>query len=383
MSTRPQDQPAIVREEPIKAFVLSRYAEGRAFLADNSLLRDADLAEPGAYVHAFKTEDPRRPGDRNCAMGWLDGADHARVRGPIAQAFYKRVAAARPAVQRIVDERLDRLGGRDRFDLVAEFAVPVPVDVIADLFGVEPGALPRFREWSEGLMKVFDPTRTEAESAEVGAAWEGFNTYLEAAIAERRHAPRDDLISDLAAPGALGGALSQAEIRVNCLNLLAGGNMTTADLIASSLWRLLRHPGPLAALRAEPARIGAVIEEALRLEPPVDATQRILAEDRLVAGCPVRRGQVVAVSIAAANRDPRAFADPDRFDIDRPRTPHLAFGGGSHMCIGAPLARLQAQVAVLAVIDRFPGLRLAEPQSPPKWRATPSFHGLETLRVET
>ncbi|HEX4197931.1 MAG TPA: cytochrome P450 [Caulobacteraceae bacterium] len=376
------DQPAMVRDEPAKMFVLSRYAEGRAFLSDNSLLRDADRAEPGAMVHAFKTSDPRRPGDRDCAMGWLDGPDHARVRGPIAKAFYRRVAAARPAVQRIVDERLDRLAGRERCDLVADFAVPVPVDVIAHLFGVEPGALPHFREWSEGLMKVFDPWRSEAESAAAGAAWEGFNTYLEAAVAERRHAPKDDLISDLAAPGALDGALSEAEIRVNCLNLLAGGNMTTADLITSAIWLLLTNPNPLEALRGDPTRIGAVVEEALRLEPPVEGTQRILAEDRAVAGCPVRRSQVVAVSIGAANRDPRAFPDPDRFDIDRPRTPHLSFGGGAHMCIGAPLARLVAQVAVLAAIQRFPRLRLAEPESPPKWRSTPSFHGLESLMVE-
>jgi hypothetical protein len=379
---RHADGPAMAWHEPTRTFVLSRYAEGRQFLADNSLLRDADRAEPGAAVHAFKTDDPRRPGDRNCAMGWLDSPDHARVRGPIAKAFYRRVAAARPAIERIVEARLDALAGRDRFDLVVDFAVAIPVDVIAHLFGVEPGALPRFREWSEGLLKVFNPWRTQDETAEVGEVWEGFNVYLEAAIVERRYAPGDDLISDLAAPGALDGALSEAEIRVNCLNLLAGGAMTTADLIANSLWLLLCNPGPLAVLRADPARIGAVVEEALRLESPVDSTQRILAEDRVVGGCPVRASQVVAVSIAAANHDPRAFPDPERFDIDRPSTPHLAFGGGAHMCIGAPLARLEAQVAVLAAIARFPRLRLAEPESPPKWRATPSFHGLETLAVE-
>ena len=380
---RHADGPAMVWHEPAKTFVLSRYAEGRQFLADNSLLRDADRAEPGAMVHAFKTDDPRRPGDRNRAMGWLDGPDHARVRGPIAQAFYRRVAAARPAVRHIVEERLDGLAGGPRFDLVADFAVTVPIEVIAHLFGVEPGALPRFRTWSESVMKVFNPWRTEAETAAIGEAWEGFNVYMEAAIVERRHAPRDDLISDLAAPGALGGALSDAEIRVNCLNLLVGGAMTSADLISSATWLLLKNPGPLAALRTDPARIGAVVEEALRLEPPVDGAQRILAQDRVVAGCPVRATQVVAVSIPAANRDHRAFDDPDRFDVDRPRTPHLSFGGGAHMCIGAPLARLQAQVAILAMINRFPGLGLTEPESAPKWRATPSFHGLESLLVET
>jgi hypothetical protein len=180
-----------------------------------------------------------------------------------------------------------------------------------------------------------------------------------------------------------GAALTDAEIWVNCQNLLGGGNLPTADLIANGIWLLLRHPDELAKLRADPSLLPGAVEEILRFEPPNDGTQRIAPGDFEINGCPLRQGQVAAIMIPVANRDPEIFPEPHRFDISRRGVPHLSFGGGAHICIGAPLARLQAQVAIDLLLRRFPHLRLADAEGPPCWRAVPFFHGFEALRVQT
>jgi hypothetical protein len=303
------------------------------------------------------------------------------VRGPIALALNRRIAGLRSLVESVVSRRLDALAGRARFDLVADFAMPIPIEVIGALLGVDTGDTPRFRAWSEAAMNSFLPNPAPDQQAETRAAAEAINAYLDRAMAVGRARPRDDLIGDLLAALAAGAALSDGEIRVNCLNLMLGGNVTTADPIASAAWLLLRHPAERAKLAADPGLINAAIEEALRLEPPTEGTQRVASRDFEIAGCPVRKGQVVAVLIHAANRDPTAFADPHRFDITRREGPHVAFGGGAHICIGQALARLEAQVAVGSLFQRLPDLRLADRAGQPQWRDTPFFRGLERLDV--
>ena len=160
-----------------------------------------------------------------------------------------------------------------------------------------------------------------------------------------------------------------------------GGNLTTTDLIGNAVRLLLLNPAELAKLRADPGLINAVVEEVLRYEPPVDVTGRIASRELEVGGCPVHTGQPVTVSLRAANRDPAAFDDPHRFDIGRKHKPHMAFGGGTHICIGAPLARLEAQIALVKLFDRFPSLTLADPDATPDWRRLPFFRGMERLPV--
>jgi hypothetical protein len=320
-----------------------------------------------------------RPGDRDAGIGWLDEPDHSRVRGPIALALNKRVAQLRPTIEIIVAARLDTLG--PAFDAVADFAMPIPIAVIGRLLGVDTADMERFRAWSEAAIGVFAPDPTPAQRASTKAASEAITDYLDAAMALRRKERRDDIVSDLIEAQAAGAPLSDAEIRVNCMNLLLGGNVTTADLIAATLWLLLKHPGELARLRAEPAFITSTIEEALRYLPPTQGTQRIASRDMRIGGCPVRKTQVVAVLVESANRDPAVFPDPHRFDIARRGTPHLSFGGGAHVCIGQHLARLEAQIAVASIVARFPDLRLADPDAPPQWRDEPFFRGLATLPV--
>ena len=230
-------------------------------------------------------------------------------------------------------------------------------------------------------MNVFDPNTSTAGAAAGAAAVEGICDYLDAAMAERRRAPTDDLIADLIAVQAATGALSDGEIRVNCFNLILGGNVTTADLIANGVNLLLRHPDQLAKLRADPGLVASAVEEVLRLEPPTEGSQRVASRDQELAGYPLKARQVAAVMIPAANRDPAVFADPHRFDVARRNGPHISFGSGAHICIGAPLARLEARVAIQALFDRFPSLRLADPTAPPRWRSIPYFRGLQALPV--
>jgi len=179
------------------------------------------------------------------------------------------------------------------------------------------------------------------------------------------------------------GQLSDVEIRVNCMSLLVGGNLTTTDLIANGVWLFLTHPEELAKLKAQPKLINAAVEEILRVESPVDLTGRVASRDLDIGGCPVRQSQALYASLKAANRDPAVWTDPHRFDITREHHPHVAFGGGAHICIGAPLARLEAQVALPALFQRFPNLALAEPGVTPPRRAMPFFNGFERLDVVT
>lgn len=364
--------------EESKSFVLTRMADVRALLTDNTQLRNPDLAEAGALVKTFKPDDMNRPGDRDSAMGFLDEPDHSRVRLPIARAFNKRVAGMRGVIEGICRCRLAPLAGR--FDLVADYAMHIPIDTIGALLGVPTGDLPRFREWSEVTLSIFSPVQSPADTAARKEAVNAILAYIDDAMALRRKMPRDDLISDLLAIQNE-ARLSDSEIRVNLLNLLLGGNVTTADLIASAAWLLLSHPSERAKYKADRGLINAVIEETLRYEPPTQGTQRIASGDIEIAGCAIKKTQVVATMLFAANRDPDVFHDPHKFDITRTGAAHMAFGGGAHVCIGQPLARMEGQVAVAQLFAHFPDLRLAEPDAPVEWRNMQSFRGLVALAV--
>jgi cytochrome P450 len=370
-------------DEGSRTFLLTRLADARAWLTDPAQWKDADRAEEGALVRSFKPADMNRPGERDAAILWMDEPDHSRVRKPIQAALMRRVAAMRGDVQAIVREQLDQLppGG---FDVIADYAMPIPTVVMGRVLGVDTSDAPRFRALSEAMLNVFEPNPTEAQVRENKAAAIAMLEYFDEAVAERRARPRDDLITDLIEVQAKTGALTDAEIRVNCLNLLLGGNVTTADLIANGVNLLLRHPAELAKLRADPSLIGAAVEEILRFESPVEGAQRVASHDQTMHGCPIRARQVAAVMTPAANRDPAAFTDPHRFDIARREAPHVSFGAGAHICIGAPLARLEAREAIWGLVERFPGLALADPGAPAEWRPTgSSFHGLVRLAVRT
>ncbi len=363
--------------------LFTRYEDVRSVVNDRELWRDPLRAEEAAVLQRRFTEgyDPSQPRTSTTSILMLDDPDHGRVRQPLAQALYARVAKFRPEVERIVDEALDALAGEPEFDLMARFCVPIPIDVIASILGVDHGRLVEFREWSEGIIQSLNPLRTPEQTAAMETASTALFDYFTAAMATRRASPQDDLISDMVQLQAERGDLSDDELRINLSALLVGGNLTTTDLIGNGVRLLLTHPAELAKLKADPKIINGLVEEVLRYEPPVDITGRIGSGDRAVGGCPVHAGQSLMVSLRGANRDPEVFDDPHRFDVTRKHRPHVAFGGGAHICIGAPLARLEAQVALPKLFDRFPNLRLADPDAAPQWRTLPFFRGLEHLVV--
>jgi cytochrome P450 len=364
--------------------ILSRYADVRGVVSDRELWRDPLKGTDDTPMRRrFLAElDPTAPRSSTASILHLDDPDHARIRQPLSQALYARVAKFKPQVEAIVDQALDALPADGRpFDVMAGFCVPIPIDVIASILGVDHDRLGEFRAWSEGVIQSLNPFRTPEQTEAMVKAGDALNRYFTVALAERRERPRDDLLTDMVQLKSAGADLSDDELRINLTALLVGGNLTTTDLIGNGVRLLLTHPAELAKLKAEPAIVNAVVEEVLRYEPPVDITGRIASKDLEFAGCPVKPGQSLTVFLRAANRDPEAFEDPHSFDVSRKHKPHVAFGGGAHICIGAPLARLEAQVALVKLFERFPDLRLADPDAEPQWRNLPFFRGLERLEV--
>ncbi|HEX4179651.1 MAG TPA: cytochrome P450 [Caulobacteraceae bacterium] len=371
------------RDETSGSFILTRYNDIRGLVSDRTLWRDPIKAEEAAVLQR-RFADPAMEGlprSETTSILMLDDPDHARIRQPLTQAFYARVAKFKPQVEAIIDAALDRIDPGAPFDLMSAYCVPVPIDVIAAILGVDPSRLPEFRDWSEGVIQSLNPFRTAEQTAHMERSSVALIAYFTQTIAERRVAPRDDLISDMTQLQGGGAPLSDIELQINLSALLIGGNLTTTDLIGNAVRLLLLNPEELAKLKADPSLIAALVEETLRFEPPVDITGRIASKDIEVGGCPVKPRQSLVFSLRAANRDPEVFEEPHQFDISRKHKPHVAFGGGAHICIGAPLARLEAQVALLKLFERFPGLRFADPDAAPEWRGLPFFRGLERLEL--
>ena len=379
-----RDHHPVMRDEAAGVFFLTRHEDVRAILTDLSLWRSPTRAEDAAVLTRRSLEpvegmDPNA--SRNPSILNLDDPDHARVRGPLAQALYKRAARFRPDVERIVDEALDAVAGEASFDLMSRFALPIPIDVIAAILGVSHDRLTEFRDWSEGVIQGLNPLRTPEQTAHMLRAGAALRTHMAGMLAARRAKPQDDLVTDMVQLQAAGAELTDDDLITNLNALLVAGNLTTTDLIGNAVRLFLTHPEELAKLRADPALIAAAVEETLRYEPPVDITGRIASHELAPSGCPIHATQSMLLSLRGANRDPQVFENPNRFDITRKKSPHVAFGGGAHICIGAPLARLEAQVALGRLFARFPDLRLTDPDAPPQWRTLPFFRGLERLEV--
>lgn len=363
--------------------VLSRYADVRPLISDRSLWRDPLKADRDSPMHR-RFADALPLGavrSETTSILQLDDPDHARVRQPLTQAFYARVAKARPQIERLVDETLERLDTTGPFDLMRDYCVPIPIDAIAAILGVDPERLTEFRDWSEGVIQGLNPFRTADQTVHMERASLALSAYFTEALTARREDPRDDLISDMAKLQREGAPLTDIEVRINLTALLVGGNLTTTDLIGNGVRLLMLHPSELAKLRAEPGLISAMVEETLRFDPPVESTSRVVSRDQEVGGCPLKTAQSLLFQLRAANHDPEAFDEPHRFDISRKGKPHVTFGGGAHICIGAPLARLEAQIAIGKLMARFPKLRLADPDQAPEWRKMPFFRGLVRLEL--
>ena len=368
----------VMRDEMAKTWFLTRYGDVRATVNDRSFVRHPLQSEEGSISRQL-IEDDEAPS--RTSILFLDEPDHSRVRPPLAKAFYARINKMKPQIEAIVDETIEAAPANGRFDLMAEIAVPIPVLVIARILGVDEDRLPEFRQWSEDVILGLNPVRTPEETARMETGSIALDTYFRELMEARRTVPGDDLISDMVQLQASGDApLSDDELVINLGALLVGGNLTTTDLIGNGVWLFLTHPDQMAALKADPGLGAQAVEEVLRFEAPVSATSRILETDKAVAGCPMKHRQVVFCSLASANRDADTFDAPDAFDITVKRPSHVAFGGGPHICIGAPLARMEARRVSQKLFELYPDMRL--PKQDMVWRALPFFRGLERLDVD-
>ena len=282
----------------------------------------------------------------------MDPPDHTRLRRLVTKAFTPRVVAAlRPRIERIVDDQLAAVADAGEIDVVTQLAYPLPVRIICELLGVPESDHELFAGYSRWLVRGLDPSLSivdPADGVEIERAQQGFRDYFTDLIARRRAEPGPDLLTDLIRIEEDGDVLSHEELLATCTLLLVAGHETTANLIANGVLALLRHPGQLAELRADPGLVSGAVEEVLRYDPPVQLTTRIVRSATRIGEVDVPADAVLLLLIGAANRDPQEFPEPDRFDIHRTPNRHLAFAAGAHFCLGSGLARLEASIALSA-----------------------------------
>ncbi len=362
--------------------ILTRHDDVRGLLRNRDWGVDPRKSSPDSYVRLITgTNTPEGMENYQPSMLFLDDPDHKRLRALVSQAFNPRaIEAMRDRTEEITNALLDEIDGRDEIDLIADFAGPLPTLVIAEMLGVALEDRDHFKRWSDDLNFSFDPIRDEETNKRIEESGEAMQSYFDKTIAARRAEPKDDLISDLIRAQEEEDSLKDHEIMSMCTLLLIAGNVTTTDLIGNGLYALMTHPDQMKKLQDDPSMIDNAVEEMLRFDSPVTDSARLPFADEVIDGCPVKQGYTTYTSLAAANHDPSVYPDPHKFDIEREDTHHQSFGGGIHMCLGAPLARLEAQIGINAFLARFPNVRLSE--KPGKRRHLPSFRGFETLPVK-
>jgi pimeloyl-[acyl-carrier protein] synthase len=314
-------------------------------------------------------------------MVFLDPPAHGRIRSLASKAFTpRRVKLLQPHIQDITNTLLDVVQARGYMDVISDLAYPLPAIVTAELLGVPVSDRDQLKAWSEDFAELlgnfqYNPDRARHLLRSV----EEMSAYFRAAIQEHQKHPRDDVITALVNAEQDGDRLAEEEIVANCILIMVGGQETTTNLIGNGMLSLLRHPDQLEKLRADLSLIPSAVEELLRYESPIQHTTRLAQQDMELGGKTIRKGQMVIAVIGAANRDPDQFPDPDRLDICRQDNRHVAFAYGSHFCFGAPLARLEGQIAFETVLRRMPDLRLEA--GPVTWRGNLDLRGLTALPV--
>jgi cytochrome P450 len=365
---------------PFGAFLASRHAEVSLVLRDKRFGKDF----VDRTVRRYGPQVMEEPVFRSMRHWMLqqDPPDHTRLRGLVVKAFTaRRVEDMRPRIQAIVDETLDRIAPRGHMDLIEDFAFRLPVTIICDMLGIPAEHREVFYTSSRTGGRLLDPVPlSPAEIAEANTASAAYQIYFKQLFELRRRQPGDDLTTQLVQAEEDGSKLSNEELTANIILLFGAGHETTVNLIGNGLLALHRNPDQLALLKANPALITNAIEEFLRYDSSVQMTGRVALEDiDDLGGKKIPKGEAVLCLLGSANRDPAVYPDrPDRLDITRPNVRPLSFGGGIHFCLGAQLARIEAEVAIATLLRRLPELRLDNAQTP-DWRPTFVLRGLKTL----
>lgn len=346
-----------VNQTPLGFWRLSRHADCVRLLRDvKTGVRLADGTRPGQ--ERMQSLGVGGPGE---FMLQQDPPNHTRLRKLVSKAFTPRaVERIRPHVQQLVDGLLDKVADRGEIDVIGDLALPVPSTVICEMMGVPLADRDRFTAWTADATHLLAAALAPPEVVQRGLEGAGkLAAYFTALIEERRRALGDDLLSEMIRAEEEGDRLSPSELLSQSIGLLIAGFETTIGLIGNGMLQLVRHPAELARLRAEPGLVATAVEECLRFDGPILLTMRILREDAEFGGKTIPADTMVWALLGAANRDPAKFPDPERFDIGRTPNDHLAFGGGVHHCLGAHLARMEAQIAIGTLVRRFPTLELA------------------------
>jgi cytochrome P450 len=314
----------------------------------------------------------------------LDPPEHDRLRRLAMRHFGppdrpKYIDQLVPEIQRVTRSIIDELEGARRFDVVARVAYELPVAMICAILGVPREDQPKFRVWADAIVRLVG-RRTPEVVAQLEAARAAMRAYMAELVDRRRHNPSDDMLSRMANDDDPDGRMDDPQLLATASLLLLAGHETTVNLIANGVLTLLRHPDVLERLRGAPELVVITVEELLRYEPPVQLLFRTTLEDAWIAGVEIPKGVLVTLALAAANRDPARFRDPDRFDPERENNAHLGFGSGIHYCFGAPLARVEAQIALTELVQRLDRPRLVV--DPPPYRESPLLRGPSELVVE-
>ncbi|MGW7369407.1 cytochrome P450 family protein [Streptomyces sp. NPDC054841] len=361
-------------------YLITRYEDARAALSDPRLSKDM-YGAMDAYRRIF--------GDSSVALDDnmlnSDPPKHTRLRKLVNSEFTpRRVEALRPQIQDIVDRLLDSCPTREPFDLLPAFAFPLPITVICELLGVPPQERSHMHQLSTTVAQTGFSEESKRAQQE---AEEDLHAYFTDLIARKRSRPGDDLLSALTAAQDTDGGLTQNELVSTAFLLMFAGHKTTAYLIGNAVYHFLANPAQLRAVQENPELVGPAVEELIRYDGSVESsTFRYATEDVEFSGTRIPKGALVQIALSSANRDPLKFDSPDEFDVMRPgnaQNAHLGFGHGSHYCLGAPLARLEMQLALTSLFSRFPSMALADPEREANWMAVPfpAFRGLAELPV--
>ena len=370
----------------LRAWIVTRYQDVLGALRDPRLSSDRI---PSILDGQVAAKDRRHVKDfertRSAMMVNMDGPDHHRLRRLINPAFSPAaIEAARPMIQRAVDRFADHLGMLKRFDVVADYAAPLPTHVICELLGIANNDRQALRAWSDEAAKLLGATHGARGSTARSAndAVINLERYFVSLIEERRRQPRNDLLT-LLMQGEVEGRMTAEELSSQCQMLLVDGHLTLIDQLSNAVHAFLGHPDQLRRVRRDPSLIRPAIEEVLRFDPPVTLVHRVAAAGFELGGTAIAKGERILLCLAAANRDPAVFPEPDAFNIERTENRHLSFGSGPHACAGGGLARLEMEIALLTLFHRLPRLAL-DPQNPPRRRCESlMFRGFQTLPVLT
>ena len=370
-----------VHRSPLEVWVLFRYDDIVGLLRDSSLSVQVDNATPTARMQMFAEQAPEERERGAHSILNVDPPDHTRLRRLVSKAFTpKMVHELRPRIQALVDEALDKMAARGEADVISDLAFPLPFTVISEMLGMPDGNRDEVRGWSHTLTKTLDPILSPEEVQAALAAADNMQAHVQDVLAWKRDHPADDLLTGLLAAEDEGDRLSEIELLDQVLLLYVAGHETTVNLIGNATLALLGHPDQLARLRADPELDGGAVEELLRYDSPVQFSRRITTADLDVAGTTIPAGTFTLTCLGSANHDEARWGPTaDELDITRADAgQHMSFGNGIHHCLGSSLARTEAQVAIGALVRRFPDLALA---GEPERNGRVVLRGLESLPV--